>query len=70
MKIKTDFRLERLQIPKVKPDELRTSQLSKTLKTSDLSKTCNTYKFSQLNNNTYTLYNIESKIKIAGAPND
>ncbi len=67
MKIKTDIRLKRLQTPKVKPDELRKSQTPKTLKTFDLNKTCNTYKFSELNNNTYTLYNIESKIKIAGA---
>ena len=32
-----------------------------------VSESWNTYKFSELNNNTYTLYNIESKIKIAGA---
>ena len=47
--------------PKVKSDESYKAQCQL------VSESWNTYKFSELNNNTYTLYNIESKIKIAGA---
>lgn len=61
MKINQRIQVLQKNRPKVTSDESYKGQCRL------VSESCNTYKFSELNNNTYTLYNIESKIKIAGA---